>query len=166
MQTLLQANKVLHDAKRFKDTTITIQPIPVEDIRFLAFSDASFSSQKQTHSHTGMMIMTTHKQIQENVTCPVSPISWGCKKIQKVVVSTLYAEATSLNSTLDQLSWLRLYWAWIMNPHIKWKEAKQTLQKLPTTITNATLKDDLAVTDCKSFYDLVSRTAMPNCQEF
>jgi hypothetical protein len=166
VQTLIQPNKVLHDAKRFKDIAINIQPIHVDKIRFLAFSDASFSSKKQPDSHTGMMIMTTHDQIKNNVTSPVSPISWGCKKIQKVVVSTLSAEATSLNATLDQLSWLRLFWAWILNPQVNWKQPKQTLQNLPYTIANATLREDIAVTDCKSLYDLVSRTAPPNCQEF
>jgi hypothetical protein len=164
VQTLIQANKVLHDAKRYKDTTITVQPIHTDSIRFLAFSDASFSSKKQPDSHTGMMIMTTHKHIKDNVTCPVTPISWGCKKIQKVVVSTLSAEATSLNSTLDQLSWLRLFWGWLMNPKLQWKNTKTTLEQLPETI--ATLKEDVAVTDCKSLFDLVSRTAVPNCQEF
>ena len=169
IQTLNEANKILHDAKRHKDTTITVQPIPINKLRFLAFSDASFSSKKQPDSHTGMMIMTTHEQIAENVQSPVSPISWGCKKIQKVVVSTLSAEATSLNSTLDQLSWLRLYWAWILNPQTTWKEPKAALSQLPNSITTATMKiseSDIAVTDCKSLFDMVSRTAPPNCQEF
>ena len=112
------------------------------------------------------MIMTTHEKIAENVQSPVSPISWGCKKIQKVVVSTLSAEATSLNSTLDQLSWLRLYWAWILDTNTKWKEPKTTLSELPKTITTATNRtSDITVTDCKSLFDLVSRTAIPNCQE-
>ena len=169
IQTLNEANKVLHDAKRHKDTTITIQPIPINKLRFLAFSDASFSSKKKPDSHTGMMIMTTHEQIANNVQSPVSPISWGCKKIQKVVVSTLSAEATSLNSTLDQLSWLRLYWAWILDPQTAWKEPNIALNKLPNSITTATMKvsdSDIAVTDCKSLFDMVSRTAPPNCQEF
>ena len=164
VQTLIQANKVLHDAKRYKDTTITVQPIPIDNIRFLAFSDASFTSKKQPDSHTGMMIMTTRRNIKDNIACLLTPISWGCKKIQKVVVSTLSAEATSLNSTLDQLSWLRLFWGWILNPSLNWNNTKSTLEQLPETI--ATLKDDLAVTDSKSLYDLVSRTAPPNCQEF
>ena len=167
IQNLIDANRVLHEAKRHKDTTITVQPIPISKLRFLAFSDASFSSKKQPDSHTGMMIMTTHEQISNNVQSPVSPISWGCKKIQKVVVSTLSAEATSLNSTLDQLSWLRLYWAWILDANSNWKRPKDTLSKLPKTITTATYnQSDITVTDCKSLYDLVSRTAVPNCQEF
>ena len=82
VQTLTQANKVLHDAKRYKDTTITVQPIPIDNIRFLAFSDASFTSKKQPDSHTGMMIMTTHRNSKDNIACPVTPISWGCKKTQ------------------------------------------------------------------------------------
>ena len=167
IQNLIDANRVLHEAKRHKDTTITIQSIPISKLRFLAFSDASFSSKKNPDSHTGMMIMTTHEKIADNVQSPVSPISWGCKKIQKVVVSTLSAEATSLNSTLDQLSWLRLYWAWILDTTTKWKEPKSTLNNLPQTITTATHRNsDITVTDCKSLFDLVSRTAVPNCQEF
>lgn len=167
IQNLIDANRVLHEAKRHKDTTITIQSIPISKLRFLAFSDASFSSKKNPDSHTGMMIMTTHEKIADNVQSPVSPISWGCKKIQKVVVSTLSAEATSLNSTLDQLSWLRLYWAWILDTTTKWKEPKTTLNGLPQTITTATSRNtDITVTDCKSLFDLVSRTAVPNCQEF
>ena len=166
--TLIQANQVLHEAKRYKDTHIRIQPIPMDKVRFLAFSDASFASKKQPESHTGMIIMTTHADISKNHVCAVNPISWGCKKIQRVVTSTLSAETTSLGSTLDQLSWLRLYWAWINNPMINWKKTTETLKQLPQTYATATIKDnpDIAVTDCKSLYDLVTRTAPPNCQEF
>ena len=113
--------------------------------------------------------MTTHADITKNHQSPVNPISWGCKKIQKVVVSTLSAKTMSLNSTLDQLSWLRLYWGWFQNPWINWKQSKQTLKELPPTYAAPTVKEDInsiAVTDCKSLYDLVTRTAPPSCQEF
>ena len=146
-----------------------MQPIEFQKIRFLAFSDASFSSKKQPDSHTGMIIMTTHSDIAKNHQCPVNLISWGCKKIQKVVVSTLSAETMSLNSTLDQLSWLRLFWGWFQNPWLNWKQSKQTLKELPPTYAAPTMKEDInsiAVTDCKSLYDLVTRTAPPSCQEF
>ena len=169
ISTLNEANKVLHNAKKHKDITIKIQPIDFQKIRFLAFSDASFSSKKQPDSHTGMIIMTTHADIAKNHQCPVNPISWGCKKIQKVVVSTLSAETMSLNSTLDQLSYLHLYWGWFQNPWINWKQSKQTLKELPPTYAAPTVKEDvnsIAVTDCKSLYDLVTRTAPPSCQEF
>ena len=166
--TLIQGNQILHEAKRHKDTTIRIQPIPMDKIRFLAFSDASFASKKQPESHTGTIIMTTHEDIGKNHVCPVNPISWGCKKIQRVVTSTLAAETTSLSTTLDQLSWLRLFWSWIRNPCTDWKNPSKTLKELPSTFTTATLKEDpsIAVADCKSLFDLITRTAPPQCQEF
>ena len=171
VQTLHDANHVLHEAKRYKDTCIRIQPIPIKDLRFLLFSDASFASAKSPESHTGMIILATHRDISENYQCPVSPLSWGCRKIQKVVTSTLSAETTSLQTSLDQLSWMRLYWAWIQNPQVNWKRPHEVFKSEPKPIQSTTalaqcLPRSVAVTDCKSLYDLVTRTAQPNCQEF
>ena len=166
IDTLIQANKTLHETKRYKSTCTKIQPIPMNKIRFLAFSDASFASKKQPDSHTGTMIMTTHEDIGKNHVCPVNPIN--CKKIQRVVTSTLAAETTSLNTALDQLSWLRLFSSWIRNPRTDWRNASRTLKQLPPTFATATIRQDpsIAVTDCKSLFDLVTRTATPSCQEF
>ena len=115
-----------------------------------------------------MMIMATHKDITLNKTCPVSPLSWGTKKIQRVVTSTLSAETSALASTLDQLTWLRLYWAWFFDQKIKWQNPCE-VSDLPQAITVPTARldeKDLAITDCKSLYDLTTRTAVPNCSEF
>jgi hypothetical protein len=171
VENLMTANQALHEAKKHHDVTIKIQSINTNDLRFLAFSDASFASKSNPNSHTGTLIMATHKDIGNNITCPVNAISWGCKKIQRVVTSTLAAETTSLNSVLDHLSWIRLCWAWILDPSTKWKSPHQTLKQLPETYTTATLNakqlpETFAATDCKSLFDLVSRTAMPNCAEF
>lgn len=77
----------------------------------------------------------------------------------------------SLGSTLDQLSWIRLCWAWMMDPHTQWKKPGETLRSLPESYSTATfrsqsLPDSVAATDCKSLYDLVTRTAPPQCSEF
>ena len=91
IETLQEANRVLHEAKRHHDVTITIRPISPKDFRFMAFSDASFSSANKPDSHAGSIIVGTHKDISNNCQCPISPITWGCRKIQKVVTSTLSA---------------------------------------------------------------------------
>ena len=171
IQTLLKANKTLHEAKRHSNVTVTIQPINCSELRFLAFSDASFASKKVPDSHTGCIIMSTHKNIEKNTTCLVNPTSWGCKKIQRVVTSTLAAETVSLSSVLDQLSWIRLCWAWLLNPKVKWQEPEQALVDLPQSFSTATYKaqnlpEGLAATDCKSLFDLVTRTATPTCSEY
>ncbi len=164
---MLEANRLLHLAKRHHDISLTIKPIPCSEFRFLAFSDASFSSPKLPSSHAGSIILGTHSSIERNQSCPISPISWGSKKIQKVVVSTLAAETMALTSTMDQLSWLRLYWGWLLNEQCQWKTPTASLQKLPPSTTVVTpSQDDIAVVDCKSLYDLISRTAPPNCSEY
>ena len=171
VETLIQANRTLHDAKKHHDVSITIHPIAPQDVRFLAFSDASFASKRVPDSHAGMIILTTHKDIVHNVACPVSPVSWGCKKIQKVVTSTLSAETMALTSTLDQLSWLRLFWAWLLDSRTVWQDPTQTLSKLPPTVASPTWKaqalpEATTAVDCKSLFDLVTKTAPPQCSEF
>lgn len=115
-----------------------------------------------------MIIVGTHEKILQNHQCSISPIAWGCKKIQRVVTSTLSAESTALSSTLDQLAWLRLYWSWIHNPKTVWKNPDVGLKEIPEAISVPTISSqvDLAVTDCKSLFDLVTRTAPPACSEF
>ena len=66
VSTLTEGNKILHEAKMFADVKIKIQPIPLEDLRFVAFSDASFASVKVPDSHQGMLIMASHKNIAAN----------------------------------------------------------------------------------------------------
>ena len=170
VETLIEANKVLHEAKRHHDVSLIIQPIACKDFRFLAFSDASFSSKSNPDSHAGSIILGTHKLISQNVSCPISPISWGCRKIQKVVTSTLSAETMSLSSMLDQLSWLKLFWGWLLDPSVDWKNPESSLPKLPAAVSASPIKtqemQDVAAVDCKSLFDLITRTAAPNCQEY
>ena len=189
ISTLLEGNKILHETKLHSDVTIKFQAIPIDDIRFVAFSDASFSSAKNPDSHQGMMIMSTHKSIAENKNCPVNPLVWHSKKVQKVVVSTLSAEAMSLAGAVDVLSWIRLYWAWIRDGRCQWQQADETLMRLPPAFAAIPPEEDssetkppitlqhalsklpdktqaIITTDCKSLFDLISRHAPPSCQEF
>ena len=168
IETILEANRLLHEAKKYHDTTITIKAIPHEDLRFMVFSDASFASSSKPYSYAGSIIVGTHKDISKNVECPISPLIWGSKKIQKVVTSTLSAETISMASALDQLSWLRLYWKWIHDPLTQWHRPEDALMKVEPAITVATMPslEDVAVTDCKSLHDLITRTAPPQCSEF
>lgn len=148
------ANKVLHETKRHHDVTIKIQPFAPGDAQIPKLE----------------VRLATHKNIEKNMSCPVSPLAWGSKKIQKVVTSTL-AETMSLSSNLDQLPWIRLYWGWLYQP-TGWKHPADMLLHLPSAVARATfrvqnaLPDSVAATDCKSLYDLVTRTAPPNCQEY
>ena len=134
--------------------------------------------------------MSCHKDLGINRTSVVNPILWHSKKIQTVAVSTLSEEAMALGGAVNMLSWLRLYWGWIINTKLPWKQADQTFLKMPqafaaippmeedtTTVTphdyvqkllNQLPKSNSVIitTDCKPSYDLISRTAPSSCQEF
>ena len=75
--------------------------------------------------------MACHKHIGENKSSAVNPVVWHSKKIQKVVVSTLSAEAMSLAGAVDVLTWIRLFWAWLRDGKCQWQLADETLLKLP-----------------------------------
>ena len=66
------------------------------------------------------------------------------------------AESAALSYAVDRLMWLRLLWAWLMNPECDWKHPEKFLPAQ----NQAGL-----VTDCKSAYDLLTRTAVPQCAE-
>ena len=134
----------------------------------MTFSDASFASHHKPNSYAGSITVATHQDISKNIECPISPLMWGSKKIQRVVTSTLSAETASLASALDQLSWLRLYWKWLHDPRTEWHKPEEALCKVEPAISVTTIPQDsdLAVTDCKSLYDLITRTAPPSCSEF
>ena len=188
VSTLVEANRTLHEAKQHSNVALRIQSIPVPDLRFVAFSDASFASEKCPDSHQGMMIMSAHKCIGENRRSPINPMVWHSKKIQKVAVSTLSAEAMALAGAVDMLSWVRLFWAWICDHRCDWRQADSTLLRLPPAFSALTpelpekqpmpevakriLNDipkersDFITTDCKSLFDLINRNAPPTCTEF
>ena len=86
-----------------------------------------------------------------------SPIVWHSKQIGRVVRSTLSAEAYAMSSSLDNLTWIRCMWGYIKDPNFRWSQPEVSLKAE---------HPGLMITDCKSLYDLITKTAVPNCQEW
>ena len=59
-------------------------------------------------------------------------MAWSSKKIPRVVRSTLGAEAVALSNTVDRLSWIRVFWAWMKDSRTKWQSPEKLLQEEPT----------------------------------
>ena len=152
---LISANKVLHEAKVNKVSLMTV-PIAPSQVTFCAFSDASFLSGKEKFAHQGGLIFATTPELLENKKTVVAPVAWISKKIHRVTRSTLGAEAIALSGTVDRLLWIRLIWEWLQNPGINWGNPEEVLAKA---------RQAALVTDCKSAYDLLTRTAIPQCEE-
>ena len=95
-------------------------------------------------------------QLLENKRAVVAPVAWTSTRIPRVVRSTLGAEAAALCNSVDRLMWIRVLWAWMKNPSCNWRQPEQLLLEERTSAL---------VTDCKGAYDLLTRTAIPQCSE-
>ena len=153
---LLLANKVVYEAKTHH-VSLTIVAIPPTEVTFCGFSDASFATSKSQSSRQGTLIFATNARLLDNKVAVICPMAWASKKIARVVRSTLSAEAVSLSATLDRLSWIRLFWEWIRNPAIDLTQPDKILASSPQAAV---------ATDCKSVYDIATRTSTPSCEEF
>ena len=157
IKTLLQRNRVLREAQEHSHVHICFRSIPVKDVTHVSFGDASFASPKQLSSFQGSLICATTTELNNNHEAPISPLTWSSKKISRVVRSTLSAEAYSMSRSVDRLGWLRLLWGTLTIPEFQWQNPAKAYASLPLGIIT---------TDCRSLYDLVSRTAMPQCEEY
>ncbi|CAE7225513.1 RE1 [Symbiodinium sp. CCMP2592] len=156
VQTLLLANKVLRETQEQADECIHYLPICPEDITFVSFGDASFASSKNLNSHQGALVCATDSRLDKNQEAPLSPLVWTSKKIPRVVRSTLSAEAYAMSKAVDMLGWIRALWGVVHVPEFRWQSPEESYKKL---------KKAIIVTDCKSLFDLVTRLAMPACEE-
>ena len=55
------------------------------------------------------------------------------------------------------MGWCRLLWGTLVMPNFNWRNPMEAFQQLHAAVV---------VTDCKSLYDLVTRRAMPACEEY
>ena len=156
IKDLHDCNRLLADAKHHADVTITVTSLPVEDIQFVAYSDASFASRENKQSQKGCLILASHRDVAAQKETVASPLSWYSKKVNRVVASTLAAETYALSHSVDAVEWIRMSWAWIKNPHIEWRKPEEVLlQERPS----------IAVVDCKSLFDVINKNTTPQCSE-
>ena len=131
--------------------------IPIDQVTHVSFGDASFAGPNNLASFQGTLICATTPELDKNQRAPISPLTWTSKKIARVVRSTLSAEAYAMSNSVDRLGWMRLLWGVTNVAQFDWRQPQLVFRQLPI----ATI-----VRDCKSLYDLVSRTAMPSCEEY
>ena len=77
---LLQGNRLLAGAKKFSHVTIRAQALPVDQVRFLSFSDAAFATREKAHSQKGCIILPTTEGIDQTGHSKVGRSVWFSKK--------------------------------------------------------------------------------------
>ncbi|CAE7349620.1 unnamed protein product [Symbiodinium sp. CCMP2592] len=145
-------------AAKAKSHAVSIMIVPIEEsnVTFCTFSDASFATSRDQNSYQGCLVLATDWRMLANERAVVIPMAWSSKKINRVVKSTLSAEVVSLCGAIDRMSWIRLCWEWFKDPGVDITRPDEILKRAPC----ASL-----VTDCKSAYDIATKTAVPSCTE-
>ena len=116
-----------------------------QDVAVIAVHDASFNNVANHGSQRGCWIgVTTKKMIDDHGSKHgVHFLQWSTGRIQRVVRSTLSAEAYSCSEAIDQLNWLRGTITELMMPSDQIRDYSKNLSEIPGVV----------VTDCKSLYD-------------
>ena len=153
---LLEANRLLGEAKKHSDVKVTISNIPLDQVRMISYSDASFATREKKQSQKGGLILATHEDVFNQKVAKASPLVWFSKKIDRVVASTLAAETFALSTAVDLLDWMRLAWEWMKCPLTPWKSPEIVWKSAPSSI---------AVVDCKSLFDVISKNTTPQIHD-
>ena len=122
VETFLLASKVLRETQETSDVRLCFRSIPVKQLSYVSFGDASFASTKQLAFFQGTLICATIPGLNKNQLAPVSQLTWTSKKVARVVRSTLPAEAFSMSGSVDRLGWRRLFWGTLNVPDFCWRE--------------------------------------------
>ena len=106
VETLLEGNRVLREAQAFVDTSVIVRPLPMQEVCFASFGDASFASAKQLSAQPLWPVPEAlHETRQQSFLQ-----SFGTQS------KSVSAEAYSMSSSLDKLTWIRTMWGYIKSP--------------------------------------------------
>lgn len=105
---LVRANAVLRTAKKLGQevTTMHVHGIDLSNYAVVSVTDASFAGQPKGGSQMGFAVLIADKEILEGKARAVM-VDWGSKKIQRVVKSTIAAEAAAMSFGFDRAFFAR-----------------------------------------------------------
>ena len=146
----LAANNAVRRAKQHSTLPIVFQSIPPAELSVMCHSDAAYANGREGSTQAGYLLSFTSKYINDGQLCSWTPAYWRSHRLQRVVNSTLSAEAQSMNAATGMLEWIMLILSEIL-------DGPQTLR---ASWVNPPERSSIALTDCKSLFDhLVSKSA-------
>ena len=116
---LNEANKTLRRAKLHADVAIIIEPIPISQLRFTCYTDASWANRYDLSSQGGYVILAHEKQMLDGKLSRANLIDWSSRKLQRVARSSLSAELQSNTNGIDNFTFLMLTWSDIVDNPVK-----------------------------------------------
>ena len=142
---LSTANKLIRQAQRSKELPMKIASIPLHRLPIGAFTDAAWAVRPDGSSQGGYLLFFSDTDLFEGKEADISIMDWKSWKLKRKVRSSLAAESQALADAVDNLNYMRLFFAeCIVAEPIDLRKADQVLSLLPKAHV---------ITDCKSLYD-------------
>ena len=148
--TILAANKALRFAKANSDVKLLYPPLldDLEDIVFIAYSDAAFASRADMSSQGGYLVCLTHKAILTGGICSYHLLDWRSFRLPRVARSTLAAEGQAASEAADSLHFTIAFWKALLDPSYRISGDERCFQWK---------NESLLVIDAKCLYDILHR---------
>ena len=143
---LLEVNKLLQEAIRSQDWKLKFVPIPLEQARIIAFSDASWANAEELKSQAGYLVFVTGPEVFTPAGDAASLVEWKSHKIRRRCRSTLAAETMSLDAATDAALFTRELLAEI---------CIEGYQPTHSGRLDETIFPTSMATDCRSLFDLL-----------
>ena len=170
VRDLLFANQLVHRAKQFSGTEITVKHIPWDSLAICYHSDAGFGNAKHHKTQAGYIAAFVDERLVDNESSPWSPFSWRSYKLPRVVASTLAGEAQSFTTASATAEWMSLLLAEAKQGHFDLRTSEQVQQQ--PRIPGVKCRDEIqlakvvGITDCKSLYDhMASMSSVSKCED-
>ena len=156
-ESLQNLNKTLRFAKANAEVALrmTKHVEKLEDGILVVFVDAAFGVRTDNASQGGYLIVHTHQDILDGKKCKYSVISWKSYKLQRVVRSSLGAEAQAMAAAMEELYFVKLFMVMLLQPGLSVRHAQDELKK----------KKSVVVTDCRALYDALNRANVATTQD-
>ncbi|CAE7400538.1 GIP [Symbiodinium sp. CCMP2456] len=100
VEDLQEINAVLRYVKATNGACFKVVPVPKEELMIVAYGDSGFGNAPNGKSQGGLVVVATSKRALES-TQPASLLEWRSYRHQRVLRSTLAAEAASLDKAED-----------------------------------------------------------------
>ena len=95
-----ETNRVVRLAKAHTDLTLPLCTIPVNQICFVSYGNASGGSTRAEQAQAGYVIMIADRALLERWAAPVTLVSWRSRRVKRVVASASAAEVMGLSEAI------------------------------------------------------------------
>ena len=156
-ECLANLNKTLRFAKANAEVALrmTKHVDKIQDGILVVFVDAAFGVRTDNASQGGYLIVHTHKDILDGKKCKYSVVSWKSYKLQRVVRSSLGAEAQAMAAAMEELYFVKLFMVMLLHPGLSVRQGQELLTKTQSVV----------VTDCRALYDALNRANVGTTQD-